>query len=150
MINEVMHIGMTVSDLEQSKKFYGDVLGFKFVGQIEMQGTESDILFGRKNVRAKVAYMNGSDQLMAPPVELIQFMDVDSKKDEMSLFKTSISELCFRVDDIEETYNELKDKGVEFLSKPCYMDFRKDGLGESKAVYLKDPDGIILELMQVL
>ncbi len=150
MIHEIMHVGLTVSDLERTKQFYGDVLGLKFVNEIELKGEESDILFGRTNVHARVAYMNGSDEIMAPPVELIQFVNDDVKKEEGNLFQTSISELCFRVNDLDKTYNDLKAKGVTFLSRPCSMDFRNQGLGMSKAVYLKDPDGIILELMEVV
>ena len=31
-----------------------------------------------------------------------------------------------------------------------YFDFRADGFGESRAFYFRDPDGIILEMMQPL
>ena len=39
---------------------------------------------------------------------------------------------------------------VECLSEPQYFDFRADGFGESRAFYFRDPDGIILEMMQPL
>ena len=51
---------------------------------------------------------------------------------------------CFRVENIDKVYRDLKAKGVEFLSEPQLFDFRKDGFSKSKAVYFRDPDGVIL------
>ena len=84
----------------------------------------------------------------APPIELLEFTSDETIKDNADLFKTSISEICFRVDDIEKSYCDLKSKGVEFISEPQYFDLTDQGFGKSKAVYFKDPDGIILELIQ--
>ena len=148
MIDKIAHVGLTVSDIEISKKFYGEILGLKFLGMIVMEGKETDILFGFDNAKAKVAYFNGSELINTPPVELIQFTENPSIKDEPNLHKTSISELCFYVDNIDKVYTELSGKGVKFLSEPQYFDFTEYGFGKSKAVYLKDPDGNILELME--
>lgn len=56
--------------------------------------------------------------------------------------------LCFYVSDVDSIYEKLSDKGIEFLSKPQYFDYTSQGFGKSKAIYFKDPDGIILELME--
>ena len=68
----------------------------------------------------------------------------------MRLFTTSISEVCFYTDDIDSVYRTLIKNQVECLSEPQYFDFRADGFGESRAFYFRDPDGIILEMMQPL
>ena len=150
MIHEVTHIGITVSDIERSTTFYRDVLGLEFIGSVTMKGDETDSLFQIKNCVAKIAYLNGSKGSLAPPIELIQFVSEDCEIDTPTLRKTSISEICFRVENIDKVYSDLKSKGVEFLSEPQLFDFRKDGFSKSKAVYFKDPDGIILELMEYL
>ncbi len=148
MIHEVMHIGVTVSDMDRSIDFYKNVLGLNFAGELLMEGKETDLLFGRKGCKARVAYLNGSDHMMAPPVELIQFMGDEAEKMPSDLHRTSISEICFKVDNIDQVYRHLCGCGVECLSEPQYFDFTKDGFGKSKAIYFKDPDGVILELMQ--
>ena len=150
MISEVMHIGVTVSDMDKSIAFYKDVLGLKFIGELVMKGKETDELFNLQNAKVRVAYLNGSDNIFAPPIELIQFVEPKANKDACSLTKTSISEICFRVDDIDKVYNHLINNGVKCLSAPQPFDFTGDGFGKSKAIYFKDPDGIILELMQSL
>ena len=149
MISQVMHIGVTVSDMDRSLAFYRDTLGLAFQGELLMEGAETERLFGnRKGCRARVAYLNGGDELMAPPVELIQFLSEEAALQDSDLFRTSISEICFVTDDMQKEYERLLQQGVVFLSEPQMFDFTASGFGKSKAVYFKDPDGVILELME--
>ena len=48
-------------------------------GEIMMVGEETDKMF-QKNCKARVAYLNGSENIETPPVELIQFVDNEVKK----------------------------------------------------------------------
>lgn len=148
MVERIYHVGLTVSDLDRSIAFYRDILGLEFQGEIFMAGEETDRLFRMKDTKARVAYLNGSKAMEAPPIELIQFVDNKVKKVKGNLFTTSISEVCFYTDDIERVYNSLIENHVECLSEPQYFDFRANKLGESKAFYFRDPDGIVLEMMQ--
>ena len=150
MVERIYHVGLTVSDLDRSIAFYRDILGLEFQGEIFMAGEETDRLFRMKDTKARVAYLNGSKAIEAPPIELIQFVDNKVKKVKGNLFTTSISEVCFYTDDIERVYNSLIENHVECLSEPQYFDFRADGFGKSRAFYFRDPDGIILEMMQPL
>lgn len=150
MIKEIAHVGITVKNIEKSIDFYKNILGLKFKGELLMEGEETDLLFNKKNSKVRVAYLNGSDNLSCPPIELIEFLSNDYEKNDVDLHRGSISEICFYVDDIDKVYMELLDKGVEFISSPQMFDFSKHGFGKSKAVYFKDIDGIILELMEVI
>lgn len=47
-----------------------------------MAGEETDRLFRMKDTKARVAYLNGSKAIEAPPIELIQFVDNKVKKSE--------------------------------------------------------------------
>ncbi|MGI5977258.1 MAG: VOC family protein [Candidatus Limivicinus sp.] len=150
MIGQIYHVGLTVSDLDRSVSFYRDILGLRYLGEIIMEGEETDILFQRKNCRARVAYLNGSEKTDMPPVELIQFHDTETKRGQADLFSESVSELCFYTDDIDKTYRSLISQNVECLSAPQNFDFTAAGFGKSRAFYFKDPDGIVLEMMQPL
>ncbi len=150
MIGQIYHVGLTVSDLDRSVAFYRDVLGLQYQGELLMEGKETEAMFRRANCRARVAYLNGSDQLHMPPVELIQFVGDEIRRKPMDLFTTSISELCFYAEDADAVYQKLVEQGVECFSAPQEFDFRQAGFGRSKAFYFRDPDGIILEIMQPL
>lgn len=150
MIGQIYHVGLTVSDLDRSVAFYRDVLGLQYQGELLMEGKETEAMFRRENCKARVAYLNGSDQLHMPPVELIQFVKDEIHRKPMDLFTTSISELCFYTEDADGAYQKLVEQGVECFSAPQEFDFRQEGFGRSKAFYFRDPDGIILEIMQPL
>lgn len=150
MIGRIYHVGLTVSDLDRSIAFYRDVLGLTYQGEMVMTGPATDALFQRKDCKVRVAYLNGSEHVEAPPVELIQFVGDAAEKVAPGLFAPSISELCFYTDAIDAVYERLLSKGVECLSPPVAFDFTDQGFGKSKAFYFKDPDGIILEMMQPL
>lgn len=150
MIGRIYHVGLTVSDMDRSIAFYRDVLGLEFQGEIFMSGEETDRMFGKKDCQARVAYLNGSKNVETPPVELIQFVKNETRHVQPDLFATSISEVCFYTDDIDAVYENLLAHQVVCLSEPQFFDFTAQGFGKSKAFYFKDPDGIILEMMQPL
>ncbi len=148
MFNRVAHIGLTVKDIDRSLKFYTEILGFHPAGELEMQGKETDKLFKMKNCKIRVAYLKVKEELSYPTIELIQFLNHDIEIRENKLTSTSISELCFEVEDIDGIYQKLLNNRVECLSEPQTFDFLEYGFSKSKAIYFKDPDGIILELIE--
>ena len=109
MVGRIYHVGLIVSDLDRSIAFYRDILELEFQGEIFMEGEETDKMFRRVNCKARVAYLNGSKAVEAPPVELIQFVNNEVKKVPSDLFTTSISEVCFYTDDIDSAYKHLVD-----------------------------------------
>jgi catechol 2,3-dioxygenase-like lactoylglutathione lyase family enzyme len=70
VVMAVKSIGMTVSDMDRSAAFYSDVLGFKPISDVEVDGPEYDQLWSIFGVRARVVRMQlGEEQL-----ELIEFL----------------------------------------------------------------------------
>lgn len=149
MLTSVAHIGLTVSNLERAVRFYQDVLNLTYVGEMSMGGEETAQLFQRPGCTVRVAYLRTASPT-APLVELIQFTDRAAEKGEPSLFRTSISELCFQVEDIDREYERLQALGVTFLSQPQTFDSTAYGFGKSRAVYFYDKDRNILELIEPL
>lgn len=43
MLNEIVHIGITVSDMERSISFYRNILGLEYKGELMMEGPETDM-----------------------------------------------------------------------------------------------------------
>ena len=150
MIGQIYHVGLTVRDMDRSIRFYRDVLGLPFLGEILMEGEATEKMFRKPGCRARVAYLNNASDPKMPPVELIQFLGEDIDLEKPDLFRSSISELCFYTDDAQAVYEKLRANNVECLSKPQEFDFRPDGFGRSRAFYFRDPDGIVLEIMEPL
>ena len=89
-----------------------------------------------KNVEAAPEKIDFSNVKIEPIFEEMVDFDTFAKSD--------------YTDDIDSVYRTLIENQVECLSEPQYFDFRADGFGESRAFYFRDPDGIILEMMQPL
>lgn len=63
MLKGIVHIGITVSDMERSVSFYRDVLGLEYKGELMMEGPEAEMLFCCAGCKVRVAYLNGSPEL---------------------------------------------------------------------------------------
>nr|WP_275041365.1 VOC family protein [Brachyspira hyodysenteriae] len=60
MLKEVMHIGITVSNIERSINFYRDVLGLKLIGEALMEGKETDALFAMNDCKVKLLILTAA------------------------------------------------------------------------------------------
>jgi catechol 2,3-dioxygenase-like lactoylglutathione lyase family enzyme len=56
------------------------------------------------------------------------------------------SHICLFVEDLDSLYERLHDQGVEFISRPQTSESGRYAGG--RVVYLKDPDGIRVELLE--
>lgn len=127
----VDHIGIAVKDLEESLKFYTEVLG------LECPGTEVV-----EEQKVKVAFLPCGDS----ELELLESTSEDGpiakfieKKGE------GIQHIALRVDNIEEALAYLKEKGIRLIDeKPRY------GAGGAKIAFLhpKATKGVLLELSE--
>jgi len=60
-----------------------------------------------------------------------------------------VAHIGFVVDDIQKTYEELTDRGVQFNSAPVLIASGKGQYSQLGMCYLKGPDGITLEFLQL-
>lgn len=150
MLNKIGHVSLTINNLEESIKFYEDTLGMKLIKQKVMECKSTEILFGISSCNVHVAHLRSCDDCGSPDIELLEFREKDTLKDDIRINRVSISGISFYVENIQKTYEDLKAKGVEFISSPQYFESVEDGFGKTKSVYFKDPNGIILELQEII
>ena len=138
MIKDVRHMGIVVSDMEKSLKFYRDLLGLKVKSLVDEEGEFLDNMLARENVKNKVAklYAKNGNTL----VELIDSKSYGNKKDR-DFFTIGASHFALTVDDLDETYDYLIKNGVRFTASP---QLTPDGF--AKVTFCEDPDGYKVEL----
>ena len=139
------HVAVTVSDLDRSLQFYRDLLGLKQVGMHDLEGETISRMTGKDRVRMKVV------RLVCPEtpgihIDLQQYLEPPSKLSDSKLGDIANSHFCVVVDDITNTYAELKAKGVTFISSPVNFDL--EDAGKIGCVFFLDPDGYVLELTE--
>ncbi|WP_053955574.1 methylmalonyl-CoA epimerase [Inediibacterium massiliense] len=127
----VDHIGVAVKSLDETLKFYQDILG------LDLQGTEVV-----EEQKVKVAFLPVGDT----EVELLESTDPDGPIAKFIEKKgAGIQHIAFRVPNIEEAIEELKEKGVRMIDeKPRY------GAGGAKIAFChpKSTNGVLVELSE--
>jgi catechol 2,3-dioxygenase-like lactoylglutathione lyase family enzyme len=141
----VHHHGFTVSSIDESLKFYRDMLGLEVIRVSERSNLPSyDTILGYDNVKLTVA-------LLRHPVnefllELFEYVNPPSTKRELSNYFIGSSHVAFEVDDIDAQYQTLTDAGYGAINPP--VDIERDGKKVARALYALDPDGISVEIFQ--
>lgn len=146
MVSGVHHTGFTVKDVDRSLAFYRDLLGLELVAR--QGGTEEFYrkITGYPDADLDIAVLKTPDGSFI--LELIAYrapagVSLDVKR----TCNPGSGHLAFLVEDLPTRYEELRAKGVQFIS---------DGLAEVTSgafkggygLYCVDPDGIPVELIQ--
>lgn len=122
-LNQLDHISIIVSDLVRAKEFYISKLGFTIKREVE-RVNKRDIMLDLENGQVQLEIFvkaNAPTRLNYPEAR-------------------GLRHLAFRVEQIEQVVDELKQKGID--CEPI----RRDDFTGKKMTFLFDPDGLPLEL----
>jgi catechol 2,3-dioxygenase-like lactoylglutathione lyase family enzyme len=141
----VHHTGFTVSDLDGSVAFYRDLLGCEVIASQEKEGGYLAAIVGHSGAHVRMAHLRvpGDGHV----IELFEYISPEGEQPQLEVLNVGITHLCFIVDDLPSVYEELRERGVNsFVSPPVAVDtgVNRGGYG----LYLRDPDGITIELFQ--
>jgi catechol 2,3-dioxygenase-like lactoylglutathione lyase family enzyme len=137
------HTSFTVSSIDRSRAFYCDLLGCELLSHEERKDDWVATIFGYEEGRIRVASLRspGSEHL----IELIEFLAPSSAAAPIEPRLVGAGHLCFLVDDLDAEYRRLRAAGVDsFVSPP--VEGKRPGGGRWTALFLRDPDGILVEL----
>ena len=139
------HTGFTVSNLDRSVAFYRDLLGCEVLATQEKEGGYLAAIVGYPNAHVRMAHLRvpGGEHV----IELFEYLAPEGDNADVGPGNVGSSHLCFVVDDLPGTYERLRELGVDsFVSPPVEVDTGVNRGG--CALYLRDPDGITVELFQ--
>ena len=143
MIKGFHHANIVVSDMARTKQFYTEILGLEISFEVSIEDSEFSRGAGLADTKVAATFfaVPGSNTL----IETFQYhnppsrpLPPDSKANDMGY-----GHICFEVADIQQTYQALLEKGVEFASTPVTM-----GNGV-RWCYFYGPDRERLELLQL-
>jgi len=134
------HLGICVSDLERSTRFYRDVLGCKEVGRLELDGQPTAQLNGWKEAHVRAVYLERDGWRL----ELMEFPVPGwvGPQEPRPMNQVGLTHLSFRVDDVDAICARIEEAGGGLL-RDTRLDF--PGVG---VIMAHDPDGVRLELIQ--
>ena len=144
--HSIHHTKIYVSDIEQSIRFYRDLLQFDLVYEAERENVESyDITMGMKGIHLKVAMLLMGENKDA--IALIQFLDPPKKNIGPEIGAPGYSTFAVEVKDIDREYARLMEAGVTSVSDPQDI-IRDDGRKTARCCFVIDPDGLTVELYE--
>jgi lactoylglutathione lyase len=145
MLTQLDHVGFTVLDLDRSLAFYCGLLSLE---------KEWERVYEEEYVRQVVAYpglrlrcaflkLPGTETRL----ELLEYQNVPRQKVDLHRSNPGNAHICLALKDLDQLYERLKFAGVDFVSAPVVS--TGGHYKGSKTVYLHDPDGISLQLMEI-
>ena len=141
MIGGMLHVAISVSNLDEALAFYRDALGMEVVRDLTLSGEKLSALVGLEGATIhNVALQGGGAE--------IQLLDFVSPKGKSSPDRRpcdhGLAHVAFRVDDVQAMYDKLKAQGVKINSEPTNV---REGGGQT--FYCMGPDNVVLEFIQV-
>lgn len=147
-ITGMMHVNINCSDYERSLQFY-ESLGFRVMWKVPEHNTpEVAAAVGMPPYHVRGALLRLEASPTAPAIDLLEWKKPrDSAPPYPHLYHLGIARICLMTLDIDADVATLKGRGVEFLSDPVLLS--PPDAPPSRFVCFKDPDGTVLELVEM-
>jgi lactoylglutathione lyase len=132
-------VGMTVKDMRTSLEFYSKTLGFPIIAVKEMPSKVIEEVYGLKaDTKMKIALLRTGWGSM---IELFEFVP-SKKRTETYWNHPSMTHIALDVGNIKKVKKRLEKDGVKFITEPIKVE-------GTEVVFLKDPDGHLIELIDL-
>ena len=143
-ITRTHHTGFTVRSLDRSLAFYCDVLGFELAFRWNPQAPYIGTLVGYPQVdlHGAILRLPGTDVCL----ELLEYRNIEQVPVDMRNGNVGNGHIAFNVDDLAAFWLVLQARGVASVSEPVTPTIGPNKGG--KAIYLIDPDGFRVELIE--
>jgi catechol 2,3-dioxygenase-like lactoylglutathione lyase family enzyme len=138
-----------VADLDRSLGFYRDVLGLAVAGSIPFGPNDAVAKFGHtEGGQSRVAVVKVPGIAMG--IELIQYKDIERKPQHPRFYDPGAANMSMRVHGLDALFPKIAGyPGVKILTKGGKPATLTTPNGTLHAVFLQDPDGFVVEMLDV-
>ena len=138
------HTGITVSNLERSLAFWRDVLGFEFSHAAHQKGELAREITGVEGAEIKLAVLKTPG---GHKIELLEYLaPVDRKRGNLRPCDVGSMHVALIVEDLGAALDRIAVSGWKTAGQPQIL--TKGPNAGKRVVYVRDPDGTTIELMQ--
>ncbi|AHG03939.1 lactoylglutathione lyase [Halobacterium sp. DL1] len=131
------HVGIVVSDLEESVSFYRDTLGFDVAAEFTVSGDGIGTAVDADGVTGDFAHLDAGDGL----VELIEYDPAGDDVSADAITQRGAKHVGFTVEDIDAFHADLPDD-VDTVSEP------QQTQSGATILFFEDPDGNFVEVVE--
>ncbi len=138
------HVGIHVSDIERSIRFYRDIVGLEVKARRLREEPYLSDLTGYRGLRLDTCLL--VEPASGTQFELLKLLTEDGEPAEPGTANAGTVHLCFIVDDVDTVYERAMAAGVQAIHEPITPTAGRWIGGRN--VYLLDPDRIRVEIVQ--
>jgi lactoylglutathione lyase len=137
------HFGICVSDPERSLRFYRDVLGFRPLSAMKVSDPNSEKLVEIDGLELHAIFLERD----GARIELLYYASPGHEAGDVPrpMNRLGLTHIAVRVDDLAAMLGSLERNGVRILEQTRISNPEF----ESEVVYILDPDGVRIELIQL-
>ncbi len=145
MIQGFSHIGIGVTDLDRSIRFYCDVFGFVQLYQLDFDNNEVAATMEQEGAFRSAMLIRDDIR-----IELLQWVDVPATGTgrRKPMTELGFTHLSFRVEDIDGLTAAVVAAGGAMVDETRTILGDPADARSTRLIYLTDPDGTRIELMQ--
>jgi catechol 2,3-dioxygenase-like lactoylglutathione lyase family enzyme len=139
------HTGITVSNLERSLAFWRDVLGFELSHTAHQKCELAQEITGVEGAEIKLAVLKAPG---GHKIELLQYLaPADRRSANLRPCDVGAVHLALLVHDLDAVLERIAESDWKAAGKPQTLQSGPNG--GKRVVYVRDPDGTTIELMQI-
>jgi catechol 2,3-dioxygenase-like lactoylglutathione lyase family enzyme len=145
VITGIHHFSITCADVDRSLAFYRDLFGLRVLSdrEVEADGFVERVT-GVAGAHVRIVHLQG----YGANFELLEYKAPRGDGRARGLEHAGSAHLCFTADDLDGEYERLKGKKVTFRS-PGPVTVAGGPNDGGKALYLEDPDGNAVEVIEL-
>lgn len=135
------HTAVSVADFEVARDFFVEVLGMTLIDEMDHRHeTNLDTVVGLPDCDMRWGILEQAGYR----IELFHYYEPEGRAVPIRQCDHGLTHLCWQVSDVDAAYRRMREAGYETLSEP--LDLRG---GVARPVYVKGPEGIIVELLEL-
>jgi catechol 2,3-dioxygenase-like lactoylglutathione lyase family enzyme len=142
-VTGIRHTGIVVSSMETSLPFYRDLLGLEiWWDQIE-EGSMMEAVTGVAGARVHTVKLRAPNGVS---IELLQYLNTPKPVPALNGSNdVGCNHVALQVADLDGLYGKAVAQGIRFNTAPVLAPG-----GKAKVTYCRDPEGVVLELVEIL
>ncbi|MCT4544377.1 MAG: VOC family protein [Vallitalea sp.] len=140
-IRSLSHVGLTVSNFENTVKFYSKTFGFKLISEQTLAKEQVNELYNLYKLKDTKVHFGFLRAPKGGVIEIFEFTP-SLPSNHPVWNKPGATHFALDVHNVSKWYNSLIDRSITFLCNPQSTD-------GTDWVFMKDPDGNLIELIDL-
>jgi len=136
------HTGIIVKNMEESLYFYKNILGLQVIQDFKDNSDYINKITGISGANVHMIKLKAKDGTV---LEILEYLNHPTQQIDQPIYNVGASHVAFQVKNADESYNILKEKGVNVISEPVLSSEKI-----AKVFFCLDPNKVRIELVEML